>query len=117
MWSLQSAQPLEAVTVQVLPYHLLGIVITPRSISLWGEGREKKKKKPFVLRFGGELLEGELKDKDSILLHNNKGLMDKIPKNYKLIKFRAVLGGEMKGKMRPFEKRRRAVRGGVLSEK
>lgn len=76
--------------------------------SLGEEGREKKKK-PFVLRFGGELLESELKDKDSILLHNNKGLMDKISKNYELIKFRAVLGGEMKGKMRPFEKRRRAV--------
>lgn len=29
--------------------------------------------------------------------------MHKIPPNYKLTKFRAVLGGEMKGKMKTFE--------------
>lgn len=46
-WSLQKAQPLGAVTVQMLPYHLLGIVITPRSISLWGRREERKKKNPL----------------------------------------------------------------------
>lgn len=29
--------------------------------------------------------------------------MHKMPLNYKLTKFRAVLGGEMKGRMKPFE--------------
>lgn len=38
--------------------------------------------------------------------------MYKIPKNYKLTKFRAVLGGEMKGKMKPFEQLRYTLQGG-----
>lgn len=85
-------------------YNLPGNYNYTHSISL-----KEKKKKPFVLRLGGGLLESELKDKDSILLHNNKGIMYKIPQNYKLTKFRDVLGGEMKGKMKPFEQLQRAV--------
>lgn len=84
-------------------YNLPGNYNYTHSISL------KKKKKAFCIKTCGGLLESELKDKDSILLHNNKGIMYKIPQNYKLTKFRDVLGGEMKGKMKPFEQLQRAV--------
>lgn len=49
---------------------------------------------------GGELLASNFKDTDSILFSNNKVILYKISQNYQPTKFRALLKGEMKGKIK-----------------